>query len=101
MVLDDHLIGVRFGSSMSAVSQLRTRELRCRESAVAEIADVGSHLDLHSLSLEPRRKKWESQGGYLTLAHGGLTLLEVAVPWIEISKPPRRKPVTYLLSLSA
>lgn len=32
------------------------------------------------------RKKWKSQGGYPTLAHGGLTLLEVAVPYIELSK---------------
>lgn len=69
------------------MSQLRTRELRRPGSAVAEIADVGSCLELHSLSLEPRRKKWKRQVGYPTLAHGGLTLLEVAVPWIEISKP--------------
>ena len=33
------------------------------------------------------RRKWRSQGGYPTLAHGGLSLLEVAVPFIELSKP--------------
>ena len=33
------------------------------------------------------RKKWRSQGGYPSLAHGGLSLLEVAVPFIELSKP--------------
>lgn len=32
------------------------------------------------------RCKWRSTGGYPTLAHGGLSLLEVAVPFIEISK---------------
>lgn len=32
------------------------------------------------------RKKWRSQGGYPSLAHGGLSLLEVAVPFIELSK---------------
>lgn len=32
------------------------------------------------------RKKWRSQGGYPRLAHGGLSLLEVAVPFIELSK---------------
>jgi hypothetical protein len=32
------------------------------------------------------RKKWRSQGGYPSLAHGGLSLLEVAVPFIEMSK---------------
>ena len=32
------------------------------------------------------RRKWKSGGGYPTLAHGGLSLLEVAVPFLEISK---------------
>jgi len=32
------------------------------------------------------RRKWRSAGGYPALAHGGLSLLEVAVPFIEISK---------------
>lgn len=32
------------------------------------------------------RRKWKSQGGYPTLTHGGLSLLEVAVPYIELSK---------------
>lgn len=31
------------------------------------------------------RRKWRSAGGYPTLAHGGLSLLEVAVPFIELS----------------
>jgi hypothetical protein len=33
------------------------------------------------------RRKWASQGGYPLLAHGGLSLLEVVVPFIELSKP--------------
>ena len=32
------------------------------------------------------RRKWKSQGGYPTLAHGGLSVLEIAVPFIEISR---------------
>jgi hypothetical protein len=32
------------------------------------------------------RRKWRSSGGYPTLAHGGLSLLEVSVPFIELSK---------------
>jgi len=32
------------------------------------------------------RWKWKSQGGYPTLTHSGLSLLEVLSPWIEISK---------------
>ena len=31
------------------------------------------------------RRKWKSAGGYPTLTHGGLTVLEVAVPFIELS----------------
>jgi hypothetical protein len=30
------------------------------------------------------RRKWKSQGGYPTLTHGGLSILEVAVPFIEL-----------------
>jgi hypothetical protein len=37
-------------------------------------------------SLVLGRKKWRSQGGYPSLTHGGLSLLEVAVPYIELSK---------------
>ncbi len=32
------------------------------------------------------RRKWKSSGGYPTLHHGGLSLLEVFVPFIEISR---------------
>lgn len=32
------------------------------------------------------RWKWKSQGGYPTLAHGGMSLLEVLSPFVEISK---------------
>lgn len=32
------------------------------------------------------RRKWRSQGGYPTLTHGGLSILEVLVPFIEISR---------------
>ncbi|QVL51157.1 MAG: hypothetical protein KFB96_12605 [Thiocapsa sp.] len=30
------------------------------------------------------RRKWKSQGGYPTLTHGGLSILEVAVPFVEL-----------------
>ena len=32
------------------------------------------------------RRKWRSQGGYPTLTHGGLSLLEVLSPFIELTK---------------
>jgi hypothetical protein len=32
------------------------------------------------------RRKWKSQGGYPTLTHGGLTVLEVASPFVELSR---------------
>jgi hypothetical protein len=31
------------------------------------------------------RRKWKSAGGYPTLTHGGLSVLEVAVPFIELT----------------
>lgn len=34
------------------------------------------------------RRKWKCQGDYPTLTHGGLSLLEVAVPFIELSSFP-------------
>lgn len=32
------------------------------------------------------RRKWKNAGGYPTLTHGGLSVLEVAVPWIELER---------------
>ncbi len=32
------------------------------------------------------RWKWPSQGGYPTLAHGGLSVLEVLTPFIELTR---------------
>ena len=32
------------------------------------------------------RRKWKSQGGYPTLTHGGLSLLEVLSPFVELSR---------------
>jgi hypothetical protein len=32
------------------------------------------------------RWKWRSQGGYPTLAHGGLSLLEMLCPFVELTK---------------
>ena len=40
----------------------------------------GAHL------LAVGRWKWKSQGGYPTLTHGGLSLLEVLSPFVEMSK---------------
>lgn len=42
--------------------------------------DHGPHLFVNG------RRKWKSAGGYPTLTHGGLSILEVAVPFIELSK---------------
>ncbi|WP_158755194.1 hypothetical protein [Dyella sp. S184] len=40
----------------------------------------GAHL------LAVGRRKWRSPGGYPTLAHGGLSLLEVLSPFVELTK---------------
>lgn len=46
--------------------------------------EVTSAHGTHRLALG--RRKWKSQGGYPTLTHGGLSLLEVLSPYIELSK---------------
>jgi hypothetical protein len=40
----------------------------------------GTHL------LAVGRWKWKSQGGYPTLTHGGLSLLEVLSPFVELTQ---------------
>lgn len=37
-------------------------------------------------SLALGRRKWKSQGGYPTLTHGGLSLLEVLSPFVELTQ---------------
>lgn len=39
---------------------------------------------IHRLAMG--RWKWKSQGGYPTLTHGGMSLLEVLVPWVELTR---------------
>jgi hypothetical protein len=57
--------------------------------------DAGSWVPPIDLSLNTRfgkhlfvngRRKWKSAGGYPTLTHGGLSVLEVAVPFLELTK---------------
>lgn len=43
-------------------------------------SDHGQHLFVLG------RRKWKSAGGFPTLTHGGLSVLEVAVPFVELSK---------------
>ena len=45
---------------------------------------VDNHHGPHLLALG--RWKWTSQGGYPTLAHGGLSLLEMLCPFVELTK---------------
>jgi hypothetical protein len=52
--------------------------------------DIGPFLPPVALEINGRlmalgRRKWKSQGGYPALTHGGLTLLEVLSPWVELS----------------
>jgi hypothetical protein len=45
---------------------------------------INSPHGTHLLALG--RRKWKSQGGYPTLTHGGLSLLEVLSPFVEMTK---------------
>lgn len=48
---------------------------------LAATGNHGDHMQVQG------RWKWPSPGGYPTLAHGGLTLLEVFSPYLELSAP--------------
>ena len=48
--------------------------------AIQTTGQYGPHL------LAVGRWKWKSQGGYPTLAHGGLSLLEMLSPFVELTK---------------
>jgi len=59
-----------------------------------DVGDTGHWVPPIALSLTSRRgenrlvlgrRKWKSQGGYPTLAHGGLSVLEVLSPFVELS----------------
>jgi len=64
---------------------------RCTNSTdprAAWVPPIDLHLDTRhgSYLFVNGRRKWKSAGGYPTLTHGGLSVLEVAVPFIELSK---------------
>lgn len=46
--------------------------------------EINSRHGVHVLALG--RRKWRSQGGYPTLTHGGLSLMEVLSPFVELTK---------------
>lgn len=63
--------------------------------AISSNQDVGSWVPPIDLAIDSAhgrhlfvngRRKWKSHGGYPTLTHGGLSILEVTVPFIEISR---------------
>lgn len=43
-------------------------------------------LSLGSYRFALGRRRWKSQGGYPTLAHGGLTVLEILCPFVELER---------------
>ncbi len=81
-------------SDKEQVGYLRSRFQSSREAVSA--ADPGPWVPPLDLVLDTPsgrhafvvgRRKWKSPGGYPTLSHGGLTLLEVVVPFVEVSRP--------------
>ena len=55
-----------------------------RHAEVLASVQITSPHGAHLLALG--RRKWRSQGGYPTLTHGGLSLLEVLSPWVELTR---------------
>jgi len=48
--------------------------------------DIHLHTAAGPYTFVNGRRKWKSAGGYPTLTHGGLSMLEVLVPFIELRK---------------
>jgi hypothetical protein len=64
------------------------RYTKCGESRIASTPPLDILLSSENGEFQYvlGRRKWKSTGGYPTLAHGGLSLMETLVPYIEISK---------------
>lgn len=86
-----------FSDAAEAPAAFLKNALKSGRSAAGE-GDVGPFLPpllmrhenshgVHRLALG--RWKWKSQGGYPTLTHGGMSLLELLVPWVEIEETQR------------
>lgn len=74
-----HFLKQTFGSSRSKTGTGSTGPF------VPPVAlQIHSPHGAHLLALG--RRKWRSQGGYPTLTHGGLSLLEVLSPFVELTK---------------
>ena len=69
-----------FSSGRSISGSLATPARSCRPWHLQINSPHGAHL------LALGRRKWKSQGGYPTLTHGGLSLLEVLSPFVELTK---------------
>ena len=81
---------IRFDLAVAAGSHLRTNKWTDERPGdtgpfVPPVAlQINSPHGAHLLALG--RWKWRSQGGYPTLTHGGLSLLEVLSPFVELTK---------------
>tara|TARA_Y100000588_G_scaffold368575_1_gene436654 strand:- start:3662 stop:4657 length:996 start_codon:yes stop_codon:yes gene_type:complete len=64
----------------------RTAAGDCEDGVWVPPIDLRLSTDHGTNRLVLGRRKWKSSGGYPTLHHGGLSLLEVFVPFIELSK---------------
>ncbi len=83
-----------FNNASEEVSNFLKKELKSGRS-IAGDGDTGPfippvmirHENTHGIHrLAVGRWNWKSQGGYPTLTHGGLSLLEVLSPWVELQR---------------
>ena len=73
------LLWQRFSPALRA--DIADAQTTYRDRACAKLDNL-----LSGSAWELWRRKWKSQGGYPSLTHGGLSLLEIAVPFIELSR---------------
>ncbi|MGG0940184.1 hypothetical protein ABHN11_29720 [Brevibacillus centrosporus] len=95
IITSDH--GYAATSEYMNVNEVQTEYLRSiyKSQRFAKSDDLSNHwmppIDIHLNSTHGSyryvlgKRKWKSSGGYPTLAHGGLSLMETLVPFIELS----------------
>lgn len=93
IITSDHgyAISSNFPNEDGEIKDFLQKSFRSGRSTNIPFADVryfppvAMTFESQNISMVLGRRKWRSQGGYPNLTHGGLTLLEVLSPWLELS----------------
>ena len=94
VITSDHgyAVSKRFSSEIEEPAAIETLRKTFGASRNKAVADIGPKKFMPPIVMTHNnqqiimgQRKWKVQGGFPNVCHGGMTLLEVAVPWIEFS----------------